>query len=62
MNNILKNLITKKFYADKDTATVKVDTCFAMNKITADQYSDLVMLINEHYPLPAEEAKEQPTE
>lgn len=62
MNNILKNLITKKFYADRDTATAKVDTCFAMNKITADQYSDLVMLIDEHYPLPVEEVEEQPAE
>lgn len=50
MYNILTNLINKKFYADRETATAKVDACFAMEKITADQYASLTMLIDEKYP------------
>lgn len=50
MNNILTNLINKRFYTDKATATAKVDICFAMGKITQDQYTSLTMLIDENYP------------
>ena len=50
MYNILTNLINKKFYADKTTATEKVDVCFAMGKITQDQYSSLILLIDVNYP------------
>ena len=50
MFNILKNLISKHFYADKEAAQAKVDMCFAMGKITQDQYADLTMLIEEQYP------------
>lgn len=50
MYNILKNLINKKYYANREMAISKVDTCFAMNKLTEDQYSDLMMLIDEKYP------------
>lgn len=52
MFNILKNLITKHFYGTREEAQAKVDTCFAMGKITQDQYSDLVMLVDEQYPEP----------
>lgn len=51
MYNILTNLINKKFYADKAIATAKVDVCFAMGKITQDQYSTLILLIDEKYPI-----------
>lgn len=50
MYNILTNLINKKFYADRETAISKVDVCFAMGKITQDQYSTLILLIDENYP------------
>lgn len=50
MFNILSKLIKKRFYADRETATAKVDTAFAMIKITESQYVDLQMLINEYYP------------
>jgi len=49
MFNILQNLINKKFYTTKAEAQAKVDTVFAMGKITQDQYSTLVMLIEEKY-------------
>lgn len=50
MFNTLSKLIKKHFYADRETAMDKVDTCFAMNKITESQYADLVILIDEYYP------------
>ena len=50
MNNILTNLITIKFYANKEIATSKVDVCFAMGKITQEQYPALMLLIDEKYP------------
>ena len=51
MGNILKNLINKQFYADRETAINKVDTCYAMNKITSDQYAELMELIEANYPI-----------
>lgn len=50
MFNTLKKLITKHFYADRETAIAKCDTCFAMNKITEGEYADLMMLIDREYP------------
>lgn len=49
MNNILTNLINIKFYATKELAVSKVETCFAMNRITDTQYPVLVQLIDEKY-------------
>jgi len=51
MYNKLKKLIEKRFYADRETAIAKVETCFAMNTITQEQYADLMMLIDEYYPV-----------
>lgn len=50
MYKILTNLIKKRFYTTREEAIAKVDTVFAMGKITSDQYSDLMMLIDEYYP------------
>lgn len=49
MFNILRNLINKRFYTTKEEAIAKVDTVFAMGRITQDEYSTLVMLIDEVY-------------
>lgn len=49
MYNILKNLINKRFYTTKAEAQAKVDMCFAMGKITQEQYTELTMLIEEKY-------------
>lgn len=49
MYRILTNLINKKFYANAEEAQAKVDTCFAMGKITQEQYADLTLLIEEKY-------------
>lgn len=58
MFNILRNLITKRFYSTKEEAQAKVDVCFAMGKITQEQYTDLTMLIDEVYgEVPPNEAE-----
>lgn len=57
MFNILKNLINKKFYTTKEEAQAKVDMCFAMGKLTQDQYAELTMLIEEKY-----QDEDEPTE
>lgn len=49
MYKTLEKLINKHFYADRETAIAKVDTVFAMSKITESQYADLTMLIDEIY-------------
>lgn len=50
MYKTLEKLLNKRFYADRETAIAKVDTVFAMNKITDSQYADLTILINAIYP------------
>lgn len=47
--SIMHNLISKKFYSEKSQATEKLDIYFAMNKITAEQYSELTLLAEEYY-------------
>lgn len=47
--SIMHNLISKKFYSEKAQATEKLDIYFAMNKITAEQYSELTLLAEESY-------------
>ena len=59
MFNILKNLISKRFYANKAEAQAKVDICFAMGKITQEQYTDLTILIDQMYPEEPNNGEEQ---
>lgn len=51
MFKTLKKLIEKRFYASREVAEEKIDTCFAMGKITEGQYADLTMLLDEYYPI-----------
>lgn len=48
--NYMKNLINTKFYATKDEAENKVMAFYAVNKLTDDQFTELMMLIAEKYP------------
>lgn len=57
MFNSLSKLIKKHFYASREIAEEKIDTCFAMGKITEGQYADLTMLLDEYYPI--EEVSEE---
>lgn len=52
---MMSNLINKKFYGSKDEAIEKLDVYFAMNRISEEEYMDLVMLAEEMYPDPVPE-------
>lgn len=52
---MMSNLINKKFYETKDEAIEKLDVYFAMNRISEEEYMDLVMLAEEMYPDPGPE-------
>lgn len=58
---MMANLINKKFYDGKDEAIEKLDVYFAMNRITEDEYMELVMLAEEMYPDPEPEPTPEPT-
>lgn len=49
MFNIMKNLISRKYYETKEEAQEKVDVFFARKRITADEYFELTDLIEETY-------------
>ena len=50
----MKKLIEKKYYPDAETATGKLDLLMLASRITDDEYTDLVMLIENIYNPPAE--------
>ncbi|MCR2023785.1 hypothetical protein NSB04_29375 [Blautia pseudococcoides] len=58
---MMQNLINKKFYDGKDEAIEKLDVYFAMNRISEEEYMDLVMLAEEMYPDPIPEPAPEPT-
>jgi len=50
MYNILKKLITRKYYATREEAQERVDVAYSMQKINEAQYAELNALIEEKYP------------
>lgn len=57
---MMQNLINKKFYDGKNEAIEKLDVYFAMNRISEEEYMDLVMLAEEMYPDPEPEPTPEP--
>lgn len=55
---MMQNLINKKFYDGKNEAIEKLDVYFAMNRISEEEYMDLVMLAEETYFVPEPEVPE----
>lgn len=49
MFNVMKKLITKKFYSTAEEAQTKIDVFYACNRLTDDQYAELTALIEEVY-------------
>ena len=49
---VLKNLIVNKYYSRKDIQD-RVDVFMAYNRITEEQYAELMELINQVYPTDA---------
>ena len=57
---MMTNLINKKFYDGKDETIEKLDVYFAMNRISEEEYMELVMLAEEMYPDPVPEPAPDP--
>ena len=47
--NLLENLISKKYYANKELIENKLNVFYAMSKITDEEYSDLMIKVEEAY-------------
>lgn len=57
---LLENLINKKFYDTKEEIQDKLNVFFAMNVITAEEYSALTLKVEEVYVEPV--TLEEPVE
>jgi len=49
MYNVMKKLITKKFYKTAEEAQTKIDVFYATNRLKDDEYTELSVLIEEVY-------------
>ena len=58
---VLKNLINNKYYSKEDIQD-RIDVFMAYNRITEEQYAELMDLINEVYKENIEENAEANTE
>lgn len=54
---LLKKLITKKYYKEKADIENKLNVFYAMSKITDEEYSDLTLLVEDTY-IEVEETEE----
>ncbi len=58
---LLKKLIEKKYYANKEDIENKLNVFYAMSKISDEDYSNLTLKVEEVYAVeeqPAEEVEE----
>lgn len=55
---LLDNLITKKFYKNKEEVNAKLAVFYAVNQITDAEYTDLTLKAEEVYTIPALEVEE----
>ena len=46
---LLKNLITKRYYVEKEIIVNKLNFFFALNQITEQDYSELMLQIEDTY-------------
>ena len=49
ITELLKRLITKKYYKEKEDIENKLNIYFAMNKIDEEEYIELTMLVEDTY-------------
>lgn len=59
--NMLKKLIERKYYQDKQTIIDLLNNFATFNQITIDQYSELMLLVDDKYTI-IEEVVEENTE
>ena len=57
ITELLKKLITKKYYTEKADIENKLNVFYAMSKITDEEYSELTLLVEETY-IEVEETEE----
>ena len=51
---LLENLITKKFYKNKEEVNAKLAVFYAVNQITDEEYTTLTLKVEEVYAEPIE--------
>jgi hypothetical protein len=56
---LLKKLITKKYYKEKADIENKLNVFYAMSKISDEEYSELTLLVEDTYVEVEETAKEE---
>lgn len=49
ITELLKRLITKKYYKEKADIENKLNVFYAMSKITDEEYSELTLLVEDTY-------------
>lgn len=59
ITELLKRLITKKYYKEKADIENKLNVFYAMSKITDEEYSELTLLVEDTYAEEAETTKEE---
>ena len=57
----MKKLIEKKYYSTAEDALAKLDVFYMAGRITDDEYTDLVMLVEEVYATDEVETTEEVT-
>ena len=62
ISDLLLKLIEKKYYEEKEQIENKLNIFYAMNKISDEEYSSLVLKAEEVYAEPAEVTEEGTTE
>ena len=55
---LLENLITKKFYKNKEEVNAKLAVFYAVNQINDEEYTTLTLKVEEVYTIPALEVEE----
>ena len=58
---LLKKLITKKYYKEKADIENKLNVFYAMSKISDEEYSELTLLVEDTYAEVTEEVEETET-
>lgn len=59
---LLEKLIIKKYYANKEDIENKLNVFYAMSKITDEEYSNLVLKVEEIYTAIEEQPVEETVE
>lgn len=58
ISKLLENLITKKFYKNKEEVNAKLAVFYAVNQINDEEYTTLTLKVEEVYTIPALEVEE----